>query len=175
MRRISLLVTLVVLGGLMIFSQALAALSGEQLRQWNQIQDRQQMTAALSENQPERWHQVQNRLQIEDQTLTQQLTAFQIGEMQRLLTMNGYDVGSIDGVLDEGTMVALGHFQMAEGLTLTGMPDEQTLRALASSGGRLEFFGLSPAYGETDYDYNEGYDNDEDYDYSEYYDYNEDD
>ncbi|OEU64762.1 MAG: hypothetical protein BA863_15865 [Desulfovibrio sp. S3730MH75] len=160
MKRISLLVTLVVLGGLMISGQALAALSGEQLRQWNDQQP------VIGEN-FKQWHQNWN--QTQDQTLTQEFSVFQIREMQRLLTENGYVVGNVGGILDEGTMTALRHFQEAEGLALTGMPDEQTLRALAliGIGGQLEFFGLSPAYGEMDY--NEGYDNDHDYDYSEYY------
>jgi hypothetical protein len=135
----------------MISAQAVAALSGEQLRQWN---DQQPVIGEDFKQWHQNWRQAQDQKQVADQTMTQDLSVFQIREMQRLLTANGYDVGSV-GSLDEGTMTALRHFQEAQGLTITGMPNERTLRALVLSGGQFEFFGLSPAYGEKYYDYNE--------------------
>lgn len=72
----------------------------------------------------------------------------QISEMQRLLSDRGYNVGQVDGALTAETTEALRQFQMDEGLTVTGTPNAETLRALAPSAEQQEFFGLSPAFGE---------------------------
>lgn len=84
-------------------------------------------------------------------TQTQLLNIEQMSEVQRLLSMNGFNVRQINGFLDVGTKMAISHFQEAAGLTITGAPNEETLRALASGGDQLEYFGLSPAYGSQEY------------------------
>jgi peptidoglycan hydrolase-like protein with peptidoglycan-binding domain len=140
MRRVSLILALALLSGLLIIGQALAAeqyqqrdtqtvvaLSGEQLRQWNLAQDRAQ---------------AQHQMRI----ATQQLTREQVIEMKNLLNQQGYRVSHIDGIIGNETMAAIEHFQKAEGLATTGMPNQETLRALAPSNNQQEFFGLAPEF-----------------------------
>ncbi len=138
MKYFTLTLPLVILGGLLMFSQA-QAISGEQLHQWQQIQA---------------------QLDAEDQMQAQQLTTEQIREMQMLLAVRGYDlgfdlsndlVGTMSGVLDENTKAAIRHFQQDQGLAITSVPDVETLRALGPSSDQQEFFGLSPEFGSTDY------------------------
>ena len=117
MRYVTLIIPLVVAGGLLIGSQGLA---DEQYGQFEQFE------------------------QDNPQTQAQQLSKEQISEMQRLLTMQGYALGTRSGVLDENTKTAIRQFQMDNGLTVTSIPDDETLRALVSSSDQEEFFGLSP-------------------------------
>lgn len=72
----------------------------------------------------------------------------QIREMQNLLNDHGFNVGQADGFMGPRTREALRQFQTSEGLAATGAPDGETLRALAPSVEKQEFFGLSPEYGE---------------------------
>jgi peptidoglycan hydrolase-like protein with peptidoglycan-binding domain len=43
---------------------------------------------------------------------------------------------------------AIREFQKAEGLTVTGIPDQETLRSLVTDAKTQEFFGLAPEFGE---------------------------
>ena len=149
MRHMTQILTLVFLGGLLISSQALAAgqsqqgdtqkiaaLTGEQLQQFNLAQERVE---------------TQERMYAQQQRETQQLNREQVREMQRLLNQRGYRIGSINGgYVGQETTAAIHSFQKDEGLTVTGMPNQETLRALAPSRVQHEFFGLSPEFGETD-------------------------
>ena len=135
MRYLTLILALVLTGGLLMTSQAVTqTLSGEQLHQWKQLQE---------------------RIDTESQMQTQQLTMEQITEMQRLLRLQGYDVGCDLGtmvcVLDEQTKASIGDFQQGHGLAVTNMPNDETLRALVRTGGNEEFFGLSPEFDSTGY------------------------
>jgi peptidoglycan hydrolase-like protein with peptidoglycan-binding domain len=72
----------------------------------------------------------------------------QVRELQRILNDKGFDAGPADGVLGTQTQQALRDFQKSEGLTATGIPDRETLQALATDPGTQEVFGLSPEFGE---------------------------
>ena len=145
MRHLSLILALAFLGGLLISSQALVAgqykhrgtsevgtMTGEQLQQWDQAQ-----------------YQLQTRdeMQTQEQLATRQLTREQTVVMQRQLDKQGYRIGNIDGIIDNETMAAIQSFQADEGLTVTGMPNQETLGALVLSTPQQEFFGLSPEFG----------------------------
>ncbi len=81
----------------------------------------------------------------------QQLNVEQVTEMQRLLNEHGYKVEIKDnaiGIVDENTMKAISKFQKAKGLAVTGQPNQDTLKALATSSDQQEFFGLAPELGE---------------------------
>lgn len=123
MTRIISLLTVVFLGSLLISSQALA--TGQAIAAENEL-------AAM---------------QIEPQLLNEE----QVSEMQRLLKSQGYAVGSGYGIIDDETRVAIRQFQDTEGLTVTGHPNNETLRALAPNRDQQEFFGLSPEFGEKQY------------------------
>ena len=147
MRHMSLILALALLGGLLVFSQALAAgqtqqgdtqkiaaLTGEDLRQFHVAQER-----VVN----------QERAYAQQQRETLQLNGDQVREMQRLLNQRGYRVGSINGgYIGQETTAAIHSFQKDEGLAVTGMPNQETLRALALSRVQHEFFGLSPEFGE---------------------------
>lgn len=147
MRYVTLIIPLVVAGGLLIGSPTLAA---GQLGQGNP-----QMKSTLSGEQLHQWKQIQERLDAEDQIQAQQLSKEQIREMQRLLTMHGYDLGynlgTMSGILDENTKTAIRKFQQDNALSVTSVPDDETLRALVSGSGEQEFFGLSPEIDYYDY------------------------
>lgn len=135
MKYLTLLLSLMLAGGLLITSQAgTEPLSGEQLHQWKQIQE---------------------RMDAEYQMQTLQLSMGQITEMQRLLSVQGYDLGydrgALSGVLDEKTKTAIGAFQQEHGLAVTNMPNAETMRALERTGGYEVFFGLSPEFDSTGY------------------------
>jgi hypothetical protein len=72
----------------------------------------------------------------------------QVREMQNLLNDHGFNAGQADGYMGQRTQEALRQFQESEGLAATGTPDQETLRALAPSVEKQEFFGLSPEFGE---------------------------
>ena len=72
----------------------------------------------------------------------------QVRELQRLLTDKGFDAGPADGVIGTQTKQALRDYQTSEGLAVTGQPDRETLRSLASDTETQEFFGLSPEFDE---------------------------
>jgi len=76
------------------------------------------------------------------------LNADQVRELQRLLTERGYQPGMADGIIGQQTRAAIHRFQTDNGLTANGIPDTQTLRALAPHAEQQEFFGLAPAEGE---------------------------
>ncbi len=79
---------------------------------------------------------------------TSNLNREQIREMQNLLNDQGFNAGQADGFMGPKTRVSISQFQQSEGLTATGTPDQETLRALAPSTEKQEFFGLSPEFGE---------------------------
>jgi peptidoglycan hydrolase-like protein with peptidoglycan-binding domain len=85
---------------------------------------------------------------MQQNTASMQLNQQQIREMQTLLNQRGFQVGEADGVLGQQTRNALRQFQQSEGLASTGTPTRETLRALAPSAEKQQFFGLSPAYEE---------------------------
>lgn len=83
-------------------------------------------------------------MKTEDRSLNSE----QISEMQKILDSQGYKVDDVNGVLNDSTREAIRQFQEAQGLVVTGMPNEETLRALAPDSKRQEFFGLSPEFSE---------------------------
>ncbi len=95
-------------------------------------------TASGESPQVQREHQ---KLAIEN------LNKKQVREMQKLLNDQGYNVGSVDGIIGPKTQQGLRQFQESQGIAATGKPDEETLRALAPSAKEQEFFGLSPKFG----------------------------
>lgn len=68
----------------------------------------------------------------------------QVRELQSALNEKGYAVGAVDGIVGPKTMGAIRDFQSKEGLTATGQPDQQTLKALGIDVGQQEFMGVSP-------------------------------
>lgn len=77
-----------------------------------------------------------------------QLSNDQISEVQKILITQEYEIDVLDGTLNAQTKEALREFQEDRGLTITGMPDDETLRALSPTLEKDEFFGLSPEFGE---------------------------
>mgnify|MGYP000430479680 CR=1 FL=1 len=77
-----------------------------------------------------------------------QLDSNQISEMQKLLQKQGFDPGGTDGVMGPQTKEAIHDFQEAQGLAATGVPTEETLRALAPDAETQELLGLSPEFGQ---------------------------
>lgn len=84
----------------------------------------------------------------QQQVTSLQLDTRQVSELQNALKEKGYIVGAEDGIIGPRTMGALSNFQSQEGLTATGQPDPQTLRALGIEIGQQEFMGVSPEFGE---------------------------
>lgn len=143
MRKLIILI-LALSGGLLINSQALsvgmpqtdgtqytvATLAGEQLRQWNQAQE---------------------RVEARDHGQALHLNSVQVREMQRLLRQRGYRISSFeDDTIGQGTRAAIRNFQRSNGLAVTGMPNYETIKVLEPSRVQQEFLGLSPEYDETD-------------------------
>ena len=83
-----------------------------------------------------------------EQTEALQLNLEQIQGMQRMLNQQGFNVGNTDGVVGEKTRTAIRQFQQKQGLTVTGEPNVETLKALGPYSGQQEFFGLSPEFGD---------------------------
>jgi len=77
-----------------------------------------------------------------------QLNEKQVSELQNALNEKGFAVGRVDGIVGPETMRAIRNFQNQEGLTATGQPDPQTLKALGLEVGEQEFMGVSPEFGE---------------------------
>jgi peptidoglycan hydrolase-like protein with peptidoglycan-binding domain len=95
--------------------------------------------------------QMKSETQTQQKSAALELNPDQTKEMQRLLNKQGYEIENITGVIDEETMAAIRIFQVTEGLTVTGMPNQETLRALAPGTGQQEYFGISPEFGEIYY------------------------
>ena len=76
------------------------------------------------------------------------LDSKRVNEMQRALNEKGYAVGRVDGVVGPQTSNAIREFQSKEGLSATGQPDQQTLKALGIEVGDQEFMGVSPEFGD---------------------------
>ena len=130
MKRGALILFVAFSSGLLIISSAMASdLSGQR-------ESQQSMTTQTGE-------------QVPQQVANLQLNEEQRKELQRLLNEQGYEVANIDGVIGQDTMAAIRRFQESAGLKTTGMPNQETLRALAPSSDQQEFFGLSPEFGET--------------------------
>lgn len=76
------------------------------------------------------------------------LDSKRVNEMQKALNEKGYAVGRVDGVVGPQTSNAIREFQRKEGLSATGQPDQQTLKALGIEVGEQEFMGVSPEFGD---------------------------
>lgn len=76
--------------------------------------------------------------------MSRNLNAEQIREAQRLLNQHGLKAGMADGIYGKQTRTAIRNFQKSKKLTITGSLDSQTLRALAPTTEKQDFFGLSP-------------------------------
>lgn len=142
MRYVSLILAMVFLGGLLIPSQALTA---------GRTQHRDsQMSGAPTGEQLRQFHRVQDQTRTQEQALAQErfLTRDQVREMQALLNHRGYYISSYesDGIGRE-TMAAIANFQRDQGLTVTGLPNDETLQALALSTSQHEIFGIAPEFG----------------------------
>jgi len=129
MKRLILIATLAAIAGLMTAGQALG--SGEHHMGMSGSSDRS--------------HGMMG--EMHHGTTSTMLNQDQIREAQSLLNDRGYQVGTEDGMVGPRTKDAIRKFQEAQGLTATGNFDEPTLRALAPTTEKQEFFGLSPAYG----------------------------
>ena len=57
----------------------------------------------------------------------------QIREAQSQLKARGYHSGSVDGIMGPQTVSALRRYQAANGLTVTGKADPQTLESLGAN------------------------------------------
>lgn len=57
----------------------------------------------------------------------------QIREAQSQLKARGYHSGSVDGIMGPQTMSALRRYQAANGLTVTGKADPETLESLGAN------------------------------------------
>lgn len=139
MRHLSLLIVFVFSGGLLLTSQALAA--GQVL------QEETLQVAALSGEQLRQWHIAQMHPQ-DSQREVMRLSVEQVRELQAMLNNRGYFVSNCecDGIGDE-TMAAIESFQRDKGLAVTGLPNEETLRALVLTTQQHEFFGIAPEFG----------------------------
>jgi peptidoglycan hydrolase-like protein with peptidoglycan-binding domain len=62
------------------------------------------------------------------------VSAAEIWLLQRELNAQGYDAGSVDGIVGENTIAAVCSFQLAEGLDPTGNINGETLAALGLDG-----------------------------------------
>ncbi len=136
-----LILTLACVAGLLISSLGLA---NEPAKMMEGAQKDTSHTGMQTMTQTEDMQQLQTLRQPE----TLDLNPSQIAEMQQLLNQEGYDLSSVKGILDQETMAAIRLFQESERLTVTGMPNPETLRALAPSGNMQEFFGLAPEFKE---------------------------
>ena len=134
-----LILTLVFVAGLLISSLGLANEPGKMMKG---AQKEASQTGVQTMPQTDDIQQIQTQRQSE----TRDLSPAQITEMQHLLNQEGYEIGSIKGILDQESMGAIRLFQESERLTVTGMPNPETLRALAPSGNMQEFFGLAPEF-----------------------------
>jgi peptidoglycan hydrolase-like protein with peptidoglycan-binding domain len=129
MKRFVLITTMVAVAGLFAAGQALAAME----ESGGMPQSGQGMTMGGH---------------MQEGAMAQNLNQAQVRELQTLLNDKGFKAGKADGILGSKTQQALRQFQQSEGLTQTGQPDEKTLRALAPSADKQQFFGLSPSFGE---------------------------
>jgi len=81
-------------------------------------------------------------------TSTLRLDRSQVRVVQRALNERGYNSGPVDGIIGPITRSAITSFQENEGLTVTGLPNQETLLTLAPEAGKQEQYGLSPEFGE---------------------------
>ncbi len=87
-------------------------------------------------------------MQPQQQKTALNLDERKVSELQQALNEKGFAVGTVDGIIGPRTTGALRNFQSQEGLTATGQPDQQTLKALGIEVGQQEFMGVSPEFGE---------------------------
>lgn len=85
----------------------------------------------------------------EQQVAVQEMSRDQIREMQRALNDKGFAAGTEDGIVGAQTQSAIRNFQNQQGLSSTGKPDHETLRALGFKAGEDEFTGVSPEFDDT--------------------------
>jgi hypothetical protein len=141
MRHLILILTLVFLGGLLMTSQALAVgqnQSGETIQ-----------VAALTGEDLRQWHLAQTPRQ-DNQVQAQQLTPQQVKALHALLS--GYYGGEYEseGIDRDEGIAAIENFQREQNLAVTGEPNEETLRALMRNTIMDEYYGIAPAFGTDD-------------------------
>jgi peptidoglycan hydrolase-like protein with peptidoglycan-binding domain len=139
MKRFVLILLVACLAGLFVASQGIGAqhrMGGSSDQGGNQMMNQSNQSGSA-----QMMHQGQQMA-----TTALNLNREQVREMQTLLNQKGYSVGQADGIIGQRTQNALRQFQESEGLTHTGTPTPETIRALAPSTQQQEFFGLSPAY-----------------------------
>lgn len=132
MRNIVMTTAMAFIGGL--FSAGLVLATSETPASLGSQSETKQQQAGASET---RQHQAG----------AMKLDSKRVNEMQKALNEKGYAVGRVDGVVGPQTSNAIREFQRKEGLSATGQPDQQTLKALGIEVGDQEFMGVSPEFG----------------------------
>ena len=131
MRHIVLITTMVFIAGLFTVSQAFGS---EDYGYGKTMEHGSMHTEGMDEG-----HQ---------KMTTQKLDNEQVIKLQNILNEKGYNVGKADGRIGPQTEQAIRDFQKSEGLTVTGEPDQATLKAISPDTTTQEFFGLSPEFGQ---------------------------
>lgn len=101
-----------------------------------------------SEKEQQQYGSAAETLQPQQQVTALNLDERKVSELQQALNEKGFAVGAVDGIMGQRTMGAIRNFQSQQGLTATGQPDQQTLKALGLEVGQQEFMGVSPEFGE---------------------------
>ena len=101
-----------------------------------------------SEKEQQQYGSAAETMQQQQQVTALNLDERKVSELQQALNEKGFAVGAVDGIIGPRTMGAIRNFQSHEGLTATGQPDQQTLKALGIEVGQQEFMGVSPEFGE---------------------------
>lgn len=79
--------------------------------------------------------QQQQQASQEQQLRATAVQATLIADLQRSLTLLGYDTGGIDGQVGPGTTSAIQAYQTDQGLLVDGQPSEQLLQHMRQQGG----------------------------------------
>lgn len=136
MRYIVTTIAMACIGGLFTAALVLAAAEPRTGIGSQTAEGQQQYGAATEAGQPQQ------------QVTALQMDGKQVRALQSALNEKGFAVGAVDGIVGPKTMGAIRDFQSKEGLTATGQPDQQTLKALGIEVGQQEYMGLSPEFGE---------------------------
>ena len=143
MRHLSVIIAFLFLGGLLMTSQALA------IEQYTQSEGLQ--VAALTGEQLKQFNRAQMTPQTYDQIQDQHLNMEQVREMHDLLNLRGYTISDRErDYIGPETREVFRSFQEDRGLTVTGKPNEETLRVLILSIPQHELFGIAPEFGGDD-------------------------
>lgn len=137
MRYLGMIIAFVFLGGLLMTSQAL---SNEPYQQGEGFR-----VAALTGEELRQFHLAQMRTQADDQYLNRE----QVKEMHYLLNLRGYTISDQESDhIGPETREVIRSFQEDRGLSVTGKPNEETLRVLILSTPQHELFGIAPEFGD---------------------------